>query len=140
MRYFFRILAESHILARMRLFTNKMADEVNFEYDDCGELELLGPLILDDMPDFRLQTEMTDNLELEEIIDSDEELSQALQAIEEANIGTVTDDINQPRAQSTIFAQLDDDQKENIVMETESAATKRQTKYGVKIFSRRYQI
>ena len=41
------------------------------------------------MPDFRLQTEMTDTLELEEIIDSDEELSQALQAIEEANIGTV---------------------------------------------------
>jgi hypothetical protein len=48
-----------------------MAEEVNFEYDD--ELELLGPLILDDMPDFRLQTEMTENLELEEIIDSDEE-------------------------------------------------------------------
>jgi hypothetical protein len=35
------------------------------------------------MPDFRLETEMTDNLELKEIIDSDEELSQALQAIEE---------------------------------------------------------
>ena len=115
-----------------------MAEEVNFEYDD--ELELLGPLILDDMPDFRLQTEMTENLELEEIIDSDEELSQALQAIEKANTGTVADDVNQPRAQSNIFAQLDHDQKENIVMETESAATKRQTKYGVNIFRRRYQI
>ena len=83
---------------------------------------------------------MTDTLELEEIIDSDEELSQALQAIEEANIGTVADDVNQPRTQSSKFAQLDDDQKENSVMETESAATKRQTKYGVNIFRRRYQI
>jgi hypothetical protein len=88
------------------------------------------------MPDFRLQTEMTDNLYLEEIIDSDE----ALHAIEEANTGTVAEDVNQPRAQSSRFAQLDHDQKENIVMETEGAATKRQTKYGVNIFRRRYQI
>jgi hypothetical protein len=71
------------------------------------------------MPDFRLETEMTDNLELKEIIDSDEELSQALQAIEEASTDTVADDVNQLRAQSSRFAQLDDDQKENIVMETE---------------------
>ena len=92
------------------------------------------------MPDFRLETEMTDNLELKEIIDSDEELSQALQDIEEASTDTVADDVNQLRAQSSKFAQLDDDQKENIVMETESAATKRQTKYGVNIFRRRYQI
>jgi hypothetical protein len=92
------------------------------------------------MPDFRLETEMTDNLELKEIIDSDEELSQALQAIEEASTDTVADDVNQLRAQSSRFAQLDDDQKGNIVMETESAATKRQTKYGVKIFRRRCQI
>jgi hypothetical protein len=119
-------------------FTNNIAEEVNFEDDD--ELELLGPLILDDMPDFRLQTEMTDSLQLEEIIDSDEDLSQALHAIEEANTGTVADDVNQPRAQSSRFAQLDHDQKENIVMETESAATKRQTKYGVQICRRRYQI
>jgi hypothetical protein len=61
------------------------------------------------------------------------ELSQALHAIEEANTGTVAEDVNQPRAQSSRFAQLDHDQKENIVMETESAATKRQTKYGVQI-------
>ena len=92
------------------------------------------------MPDFRLETEMTDNLELKEIIDSDEELSQALQAIEEASTDTVADDVNQLRAQSSRFAQLDDDQKENIVMETESAATKRQTKYGVNIFRHRCQI
>ena len=83
---------------------------------------------------------MTDNLQLEEIIDSDEELSQALHAIEEENTGTVAEDVNQPRAQSNIFAQLDHDQKENIVMETESAATKRQTKYGVQICRRRYTI
>jgi hypothetical protein len=67
------------------------------------------------MPDFRLETEMTDNLELKEIIDSDEELSQALQDIEEASTDTVADDVNQLRAQSSKFAQLDDDQKENIV-------------------------
>ena len=65
------------------------------------------------MPDFRLETEMTDNLELKEIIDSDEELSQALQAIEEASTDTVADDINQLRAQSSRFAQLDDDQKKH---------------------------
>ena len=47
-----------------------MAEEVNFEYDD--ELELLGPLILDDMPDFRKKT---DNLGTEEILVGDEELS-----------------------------------------------------------------
>jgi hypothetical protein len=66
--------------------------------------------------------------------------NEALQAIEEASTGTVADDVNQLRAQSSRFAQLDDDQKGNIVMETESAATKRQTKYGVKIFRRRCQI
>ena len=66
--------------------------------------------------------------------------NEALQAIEEANTGTVADDVNQPRAQSNTFAQLDHDQKENIVMETESAATKRQTKYGVQICRRRYTI
>jgi hypothetical protein len=35
-----------------------------------------------------------DSLQLEEIIDSDEDLSQALQAIEEANTGTVADDVD----------------------------------------------
>ena len=97
-----------------------MEDEVNYEYDD--ELELLGPLILDDLPDFRLPT---DNLGTEKILEGDEELSQALRPIEEAhndqdNTDTVADDVNQPKAQSSRFAQLDDDQKEKSVMETQS--------------------
>jgi hypothetical protein len=117
-----------------------MADEVNYEYDD--ELELLGPLILDDLPDFR---KITDNIGTEEILVGDEELSQALGPIEEAqndqdNTGTVADDVNQPKAQISRLAQLDDDQKEKIVMESQSHATKRQPTYGVSIFRRRCQI
>ena len=49
-------------------------------------------------------------------------------------------DVNQPRTPSSRFPQLDDDQKEKIVMDTMSPATKKQTEYGVNIFRRRCQI
>jgi isopenicillin N synthase-like dioxygenase len=40
------------------------------------------------------------------------------------NTGTAADEVSQTRTQSNRFAQLDDEEKENIVMETESATTK----------------
>lgn len=64
---------------------------------------------------------------------------QALQSIDEAyntnqeNTGTIADDASQSRDMSSRFAQLDDEEKVNIVTETESASTKRQIKHGVKI-------
>lgn len=45
-----------------------MADD--YEYDD--ELKLLGTLILDDLPDFELKTEVTENVQLEEILQSND--------------------------------------------------------------------
>lgn len=112
-----------------------MSDD--YDYDD--ELKLVGILILDDLPDFELKTEVTENVQLEEILENDKDLSQALHAIDEEqndqeNNDIIANDMSHARDQSSRFTQLDDEEKENIVTETESTdSTKRQVKHGVKI-------
>ncbi|CAG2222516.1 unnamed protein product [Mytilus edulis] len=99
------------------------------------------------MPDFQLRSDVLVDMETG-ASQSDEELAEAIHAIEETESHeilqspeTTADDVHV--SEQTVemeqeipsrFAKLDDDALEKIIGETESASTKRQTKYGVKIF------
>ncbi|CAG2246888.1 KCTD1_15 [Mytilus edulis] len=120
-----------------------MEDETEYIYDS-EEIELLGQLI---MPDFQLRSDVLVDMETG-ASQSDEELAEAIHAIEETESHeilqspeTTADDVHvsEPAVEMeqeipSRFAKLDDDALEKIIGETESASTKRQTKYGVKIF------
>ena len=131
-----------------------MEDESDYIYDS-EEIELLEQLI---MPDFELRSDVLVDMETG-ASKSDEELAEAFHAIEETESHeilqspeTTADDVDvhvsEPAVEmeqeiSSRFAKLDDDALEKIIGETESASTcstKRQTKYGVKIFKRRCQF
>ncbi|CAC5407170.1 unnamed protein product [Mytilus coruscus] len=99
---------------------------------DSEELELLRQLI---MPYFELKSDVLVEMETEEASQSDEELAGAIQVIEESEIDDVSVLVVVVEKEiPSRFAKLDDDALEKIIGETESASTKRQTKYGAKIF------
>ncbi|XP_063405987.1 uncharacterized protein LOC134689951 [Mytilus trossulus] len=120
-----------------------MEDQSEYLYDS-EEIELLGQLI---MPDFELKSDVLGEMEIE-ASQSDEELAEAIHAIEETEshespetTALPADDVHVSVPAMEIqqevtsrFAKLDDDALEKIICETESTSTKRQTKYGVKIF------
>ncbi|CAG2211426.1 KCTD1_15 [Mytilus edulis] len=120
-----------------------MEDQSEYLYDS-EEIELLGQLI---MPDFELKSDVLEEMEIE-ASQSDEELAEAIHAIEETEshespetTALSADDVHVSVPAMEIqqevtsrFAKLDDDALEKIICETESTSTKRQTKYGVKIF------
>lgn len=117
-----------------------MEDQSEYLYDS-EENELLGQLI---MPDFELKSDVLEEMETE-VSQSDEELTEAIHAIEETEshespetTALSADDVHVSVPAMEIqqevtsrFAKLDDDALEKIICETESTSTKRYSSVGV---------